>query len=231
MVLQGECARIGIRKEILLFVSDEKKHYKHEFVDSIVQQDGKCAKGTLFKYLDELIAEGYITKEPGPKTKSFRAVYSIAPKGLIEIRRIENRNLVDSIDGRFLKPLRNLLIKLKQHSHDRDRFLEYYFFTFIGNIPIAVSKSVTSVESHLAFEKNLRERHMKAIREIDEEALGDKLVLSKQEFARKQARIQEEVGWNLGDYFEKLLKKTEKDDKFTRMLKILGIDEDVCNKL
>jgi hypothetical protein len=229
MVVQGECARDAVKREILVFAYDGKRHAKHEFVDELGKEkrDYRFAKGTVIKYLEELVTEDeMIDREPEPTKTGFRAVYSINQRGIEEVKRIRNRNLLDSLDAKWLDPLKNLLIRMK--TEDPNRMLEGYCYTFIGDVPCAFTKSPHAFQQHMELEQSLRERHLKDLERFHEDFVSAK---DKESRAKVDAKIKEEVGRTVGEYIRKLSRKTEQEDGFHRMLAILGITDEMLEEM
>lgn len=223
---RGENSREKARAAILLFAADGRKYKKSEFIKEIVEKERRFSKNTVYKYLDKLVDDGLMKMEPGSPEESYRPDFSITDKGLEAVKRIESHLLVDSLDTRWLAPLRNLLIRIKHESGELDK-INSYCFAFIGDVPCAFTKSVEAMKSHIAFEKNLHQRHQRDLEKFREEFVQSCMKGDKASQARVEERIKEEVGWTMGEYLRKLLKKAEKEKGVRKIMTVLGITEDM----
>lgn len=99
--------------------------------------------------------------------------------------------------------------------------------TWIGKIPIAFSKTIEGMRSHLMWEKNLRKRHLRALQELRSNIEKAEGPLTHSNWKYFEARVADEVGWRLEDYLEKLEEKMEKENDFGKKMMIYyGISED-----
>jgi len=141
------------------------------------------------------------------------------------IKENECQSLVPSLTAKWLGPLRNLLIRMKHE--EPELALNNYCFTFIGDIPIAFTKSVEAMESHIAFETNLHQRHQRDLEKFREEFVSADRI----GHAHIDARIKEEVGWTVGEYLGKLFKKAEKEKGLSKIMTALGITEEMLAEM
>lgn len=225
MGTRGESSREKAKNAILLFAADQKKHKRSEFVKGLVEKRKEFAKNTVYKYLDEAVADELMKMEPGSREDSFRPVYSITELGLEAVKQVGVHDLVDSLDTKWLEPLRKLLIRIKHE--EPDVFFDRFCFTFIGDVPCAFTKSVEAMQSHIAFEESLHERHLRDLERFRE----DFMKTDKIGRARVETRIRDEVGWTIGEYLKKLLKKAEKEKGVRKIMTVLGITEEMLKEM
>jgi len=158
--------------------------------------------------------------------------YSLSKRGVKELERIRSHNLIDSIDAKWLGPLRNLLIKVKQEETYFEGFLNTNCITFIGDVPCTFDKSVEGMQSHIAFVRGLRERHERELERFREEFIQSRMKgKNSYEHASVDARIRDEVGWTIGEYLKKLLKKAEKEKGVRKIMTVLGITEEMLEEM
>jgi DNA-binding PadR family transcriptional regulator len=93
---QGVSSREEVRLEILRLLSDRGKLKNAEIVHALKE---KASKGTLLKYLEALVREKYVSKNPGSLEDSFRPVYSITEEGRKELSRMVALRLCESSAG------------------------------------------------------------------------------------------------------------------------------------
>jgi hypothetical protein len=101
----------------------------------------------------------------------------------------------------------------------------------MGDLPIAFTKSMDAFESHMALEKSLQMRHLRDLRKFHDEYQNALMKKDKIEERRVYEKIKQEVGWTVNDYVKILLKKTEKEEPFRRMLVILGITDEMLEEM
>ena len=219
MGTQGESSREKAKRAILLFAADQKKHKRSEFIEELVEKKKEFAKNTVYKYLDELVTDELMKMEPGSREDSFRPVYSITKLGLEAVKQIDVHDLVDSFDAKWLDPLRNLLIRVKHEETDLEGFLNTNCITFIGDVPCTFHKSLEGMQSHIAFEGGLYRRWQHELEPFREESSKTGVIL--------RERVSDEVGWTIGEYLKKLLKKAEKQKGVRQIMTVLGITEEM----
>jgi len=156
-----------------------------------------------------------------------RVFYSINKRGLEEIERIKVKNLTDSLDSKWLYLLRRLLIRVTHEGEDPEAFLNNNCITFIGDIPCAFNMSVEAMQSQLALKRSLYQRHARDLERFREEFIKADVINRE----RIDARIREEVGWTVGEYLRKLLKKTEKQKGVRKMMTVLGITDEMLEEI
>jgi len=229
MGTRGESSREKAKNAILLFAADQKKHKRSEFVKELVEKRKEFAKNTVYKYLDDAVTNELMKVEPGSREDSFRPVYSITELGLEAVKQVGVHDLVDSLDTKWLGPLRKLLIRIK---HENPAvFFDRYCFTFIGDVPCAFTKSVEAMQSHIAFRDSLYKRHARDLERFREEFIRAHMKADKIGRARVEARIRDEVGWTIGEYLRKLLKKAEKQEGVRKIMTVLGITEQMLEEI
>jgi hypothetical protein len=198
------------------------------FVDT-----GKRSKATLLNYKTQLEAAGKIAKKISDATK--RPVYYVPKRLRREVQKLKNErqlvSLISSIDARWLDPLRNLLIKVKHEHTYLEGFLNTNCITFIGDIPCTFHKSIEGIQSHIAFVKGLHERHQRDLDTFREEYMNTYVKGDAVSHARVNARIREEVGWSVGEYLRKLLKKAEREEGVRKIMTVLGITEEMLDEM
>jgi len=192
------------------------------FVDT-----GKRSKTVLLNYKTQLEAARKIAKKISDLTN--RPVYYVPKRWQKEVEKLikerELHSLIPSIDAKWLDPLRNILIRIKHE--DPEVFFDRYCFTFIGDVPVAFTKSVEAMQSHLAFEKNLFVRQARDLEPYKEEIIK----ADKNESERIWERAREEVGLTLGEYLMKLLKKAENEKGVRKIMTVLGITEEMLKEM
>jgi len=231
MGTQGESSREKAKRAILLFAANQKKHKRFEFIEELVEKKKEFAKNTVYKYLDELVTDELMKMEPGSREDSFRPVYSITKLGLEAVKQIDVHDLVDSFDAKWLDPLRNLLIRVKHEETDLEGFFNTNCITFIGDVPCTFHKSVEGMQSHIAFEKSLHKRHLRDLHVCTEGFREEFMKANAIERKRVSARIREEVGWTVGEYFKKLLKKAEKEKGVRGIMTLYGITDEMLEEM
>lgn len=167
------------------------------------------------------------------KDKGHQLVYySLNRRGVEELKRIKNHKLIDSTDPKWWTPFHNFLIRMK-HEDTPDEFFQFNCISFIGNIPCTFKRSVEGMQRHLAWEEDLQRRHWNEL-----EPLKEKYFQIRQKYGRgsKESldffeRIREEVGWTVGEYFEKLLEKAKKEKGIYKIMTILGITEEMLEEM
>lgn len=225
---QGECSREQARKEILLIAADHKKRKQSEFIKELVENKRKFAKNTIYKYLKELVKDKLMKMEAGSQEDRFSPDYSITKLGLEKVKQNDVQDLVNSLDPKWLNPLRNLLIKVKHENPRLEDFLNSNCITYIGDVPCTFPKSLEGIQSQMGFEASLRKRHNRDLERFREEYIKADAAKSK----RVDARIREEVGWTLGEYLKTLLKKAEEEKEFIRKFMIVfGITDEMLEEM
>jgi len=200
---QGECSREQAKRAILLFAADKKKRKQSKFIEELVRKKHEFAKNTIYKYLDELVTDKLMKMEPGSREDSFRPTFSITKRGLEAARQIDVHDLVDSLGAK----------------------------SFIGDVPCTLHKSVEGMQSHLAFRDSLYNRHARDLEGFREEFIRAHMKADKIGRARVEARIRDEVGWTIGEYLRKLLKKAEKQEGVRKIMTVLGITEQMLEEM
>ena len=204
-------------REKLLPEYEKKHHYSKRSFDVLI--------------IRELSKLGKFVKR---KDKGHQLVlYAINKRGLEELGRIKVKNLTDLLDTKWLEPLRRLLIRVKHEGEDPEAFLNSNCITFIGKIPGAFPTSVEAMQSHLAFKRSLYERHQRDLERRREEYMETRQKYGKgsKESLDLFERIREEVGWTVGEYFEKLLNKAEKEKGIRKVMTVLGITEEMLEEM
>jgi len=193
------------------------------FVDT-----GKRSKQVLLNYKTSLEHSGKIKKKINAQTK--RPVYYIPLKWHDKVEKLkQQRNIYDlaeSLNAKWLNPLRNLLIKMKNENPDRE--IDTYCFSFIGEVPSAFPKSMEAMQSHLSFVQSLRERHSRDLEKYREEYMK---AADKVEREKVDTRIRKEVGWTVGEYFKILLKKAEKEEGIRQIMIVFGITDEMLREM
>lgn len=160
-------------------------------------------------------------------------LYCVTKKGREKVEKQRIKLGVDSLAEKWINPLRNLLIRMKKENPNVD--LDRYCFTFMGDIPTIFHKSVENMESHIAFERSIWERHQRDLstvqKKYDEEYYTAFKKGDKAGIARVEAKIEDEVGWRVGSYFRKLLKKAEKEDIAGRLMTLYGLTEEMLEEM
>lgn len=196
------------------------------FVDT-----GKRSKTVLLNYKTRLEAAGKIAKKIGDVTN--RPVYYVPKRLHKEVEKLikerELHSLIPSLDAKWLDPLRNILIRMKHE--DPEVFFDRYCFTFIGDVPVAFTKSVEAMQSHTAFEKSLYKRHAHDLHKVQEKYMREYMNADKIGRASIEVKIRDEVGWTIGEYLRKLLKKAEKEKGVRRIMTVLGITEEMLEEM
>lgn len=144
------------------------------------------------------------------------------------IKEKEFQSLIPSLDARWLVPLRNLLVKLNETQPYLEGFLNTNCITFVGDIPCTFHKSVEGIQSHIAFERSLQQRHERDLEKFREEFMNTRDKIS---MDRVDAKIKEEVGWSTSEYLKKLLKKAEKEEGIRKIMTVLGITDEMLEKM
>jgi len=204
---------------------DEKEHKSSDFIQRL---KSKFAKNTIYKYLNESVNEKLIEMKPGSRNERFRPKYLITKQGLEQIQHAKIHSLIDSFDVKWLTPLRNLLVKINETQTYLEGFLNTNCITFIGDIPCTFPKSIEGMQSHIAFETSLHQRHQRDLEKFQDELDSTK---DKASWARVDAKIKEEVGWSKGEYLKKLLKKAEKEEGIRKIMTVLGITDEMLEKM
>jgi len=188
-----------------------------------------AAKVTTYKYLDELCDEGGVIWKPQRKRGKNTYELSDEARDETEKRKKEHEihSLISSLDAKWLRPLRNLLIRVKHEETDLEGFLNTNCITFVGDVPCTFHKSVEGTQSHIAFEENLRKRHLSALERLKDEFIKEG-EFNRENWKKIDACVTEEVGWSVGEYFRKLLRKAEKQKGFIRkFMTVYGITEEM----
>lgn len=152
-------------------------------------------------------------------------LYCITKKGREKVEKQRIKLEIDSLEEKWFNPLRNLFIRMKKE--DPNVALDRYCFTFIGEIPTVFTKSVENMESHIAFERSIWERHARELERFREEWMK----AGANERSQIDERIREEVGWSPGEYFKKLLRKAEKEKGIRKIMTIYGITEEMLEEM
>ena len=158
--------------------------------------------------------------------------YSLTEEGKRKIRDMEIVPLLSEIDDKWFEPLRNMILQIKEDKSP-ENFLDNWCFTFIGNIPIGFSKDIQSMQRQLLYEKNLGERRRREIEKLREEFenANSNIPINKwaEEFSK---RVEEDIGWSNGEYFNRLVKKAEGEKDFAQRFKtIFGITDEMIEEL
>lgn len=216
---------------VVLFNSHEMRMQRNKIRDQLFQKYGKeYSEGSfdvvLQRRLDRLAS---ILERDYVSRASF---YSIRKKMKKKVeRRIKEKDfqsLIASLDARWLGPLRNLLVKLNETQPYLEGFLNTNCITFVGDIPCTFHKSVEGMQSHIAFETSLQQRHERDLGKFREEFMNARDKISRE---RVDAKIKEEVGWSIGEYLKKLLKKAEKEDIVGKLMTLYGLTEEMLEKM
>lgn len=186
----------------------------------------KCSYRTLMNYTKELMSEKLLNKKIDPE--SGRPLYYVTRKGNEKVKKQRMKLGVDSLPEKWITPLRNLIVKLTHETPFPEGFLNTHCITFIGDIPCTFPKSVEGMQSHIAFETSLHQRHQRDLEKFQDELNGTK---DKVSWDRVDAKIKEEVGWSKGEYLKKLLKKAEKEEGIRKIMTVLGITDEMLEKM
>ena len=132
--------------------------------------------------------------------------------------------------------LRNLKMDFEKREHisaedaefELQGFLNSNCITFIGDVPCTFPKSAEGLQGQIALERSLRQRYERDLEKYHEEFMNAR---SLDERNRVDARIREEVGWTEGEYFKKLLMKTEKGNILAILKNIYGVPEEDLREL
>jgi hypothetical protein len=119
-------------------------------------------------------------------------------------------------------------ISAEQAEFQLQGFLNSNCITFIGDVPCTFPKSAEGLQGHIALKNSLQQHHSAALAKYREEFMESR---SLEERKRVDARIRDEVGWTIGEYFKKLLKKTEKGDIISMYKNIFGVSEEELREL
>jgi len=225
--------------DLLIFIQDQQEHSEGirfkvlmEFCncDPQGQKDptkpAKCSYRTLMNYTKELMSEKLLNKKIDPE--SGRPLYYVTRKGNERVKKQRMKLWVDSLPEKWITPLRNLIIKLTYETPYLEGFLNNNCITFIGDVPCTFPKSLEGMQSHIAFETSLRQRHERDLEKFREEFMNTRDKISRD---RVDAKIKEEVGWSTGEYLKKLLKKAEKEDIVGRLMTLYGLTEEMLEKM
>lgn len=112
-----------------------------------------------------------------------------------------------------------------------ERFFNSNCITFIGDVPCTFDKSVEGIRSQIAFENNLRQRHQSDLERFRERFIRAHMKKDKIECAAIEEKVQNEVGWTLGEYLKKLLSKAEKEKGVHKIMTVLGITEEMLAEM
>lgn len=86
------------------------------------------------------------------------------------------------------------------------------------------------MQSHIAFRDSLYRRHARDLERF-REFIRAHMKADKIGRARVEARIRDEVGWTIGEYLRKLLKKAEKQEGVRKIMTVLGITEQMLEEM
>ena len=226
---QGECSRERVKDAILLFAADQKKHKRSEFIKELVEKREEFAKNTVYKYLEELVKDELMKMEPGSQEDSFRPDYSITESGLEKVGRIKFNDLIDSLDARWLKPLRNLIDRLLEEKKDPYRVFNELCFAFIGELPFAFSKSPDALDRIIALERRLRRRYARDLDACMERCMVDVVNYERQKACLDVCR--DEIGRTFEEFYRNLQKKAKKFPFPQRMWMAEGYSEEEIEKM
>ncbi len=197
----------------------------------IPKYQGKYAEGSFDVILQRRLNKlSWILEQDYVARSSF---YSIRKKMKERVEKLikesQCQSLVPFLNAKWLGPLRNLLIRMK--NEDPELALDNFCFTFIGDVPCAFTKSVEAMESHIIFEKSLRERHLHDLERFREDFIHAHMKKDNIGRAQVEKRIKDEVGWTVGEYLKKLLKKAEKEKGVRKIMTVLGITEKMLEEI
>ena len=155
--------------------------------------------------------------------------YSILGEGKRRLIALDINLYVSELDKENLEIFFRVIKQIRERSHDPS----CYCFTFIGDVPVTFSKTLTAFQSHLDQEKRLYRKHAEEIARIKREVYqvppGEPKTFWKEEWREKlNERVEKEVGWSIGEYFRKLLKKAEGMDLEERLV-LLGVIDKPTN--
>jgi hypothetical protein len=143
--------------------------------------------------------------------------------------------LVQRIKKNIKEEMKNEFKDVKNYTEttefELERFLNFNCITFIGDVPCTFHKSVEGIQSQIAFENNLRQRHQSDLERFREEFIRAHMKKDKSECAAVEARIKDEVGWTVGEYLKKLLNKAEKEEGIHKIMTVLGITEEMLEEI
>ncbi|MFC1486608.1 hypothetical protein ACFLRN_02810 [Thermoproteota archaeon] len=181
----------------------------------------------LTRKLKKLLAKDYISRcDKGHQNVQ----YSLSENGKRKIRESELIPLISEIDERWFKPSRNMIIKIKEEHPTR--MPDNYCFTFVGDFPIAFTKTEGALEEHLIFEKNLHERYSHEVQKVRDEIQNSHPNIPMKEWNNLfHNRIKKEIGYGVGEYYRKLHKKGEKLNMAEKFLTLYGPQEKIAKEI
>jgi len=218
----------ALERILLALLKRQRMHYQGIVNLGIRRNDAR-------KLLDTLV-ELKLVREEGRKTWKHgkKLHYSLTKKGEHEALQVAMNQLGESAKVLFKQTydmMQNIVAESRhRNSSEEDaefRLQEFFNFnclTFIGDVPCTFGKSVEGLQRQIELENSLRQRHSAALAKYHEEFMAAR---SLEERNKVDVRLREEVGWTVGEYFKKLLKKTEKNEGILGILKtIYGISEE-----
>ena len=157
--------------------------------------------------------------------------YSISSKGKQRLIALDISAYVSELDKQNLEIWYSVLNQIRERQQEPCCFC----FSFIDDVPVTFSKSIESLQRHLDQVRRLEESHSKEIARIKNEvyqvAPEEPKTFWKEEWREKlNDRVEKEVGWRLGDYFRKLIKRAENMEFEERLILMGVIDEPANNK-
>jgi len=198
----------------------------------------KCAKQSFVNYMKEFKAEGKLEKKFNEKGKP---VYFVPEKfhpyveGVLKCTRTEFHELINSVDTRWLDPLRNMIhMILKEHMRERHEdpydVFNSFCFVFMGEMPFAFGKVPGALTEHIAFENRLRKRHHQDIEKFEEEFFRTRVEDAEGRNECLNAWVKE-LGGTITEYYRKLKKKAEKMPFPQSMWMVMGYSDEEIEKM